>query len=230
MTHIKAPGSQPFTNHEILKVSRSKNVRTGLVLRDTSLAAVIKSLVQYSKTLESSYGASFNEAPIKDTCEDLLSWRFLQCAVEATYRRYVRGTRLMCRCQAVIKLVEKVKQERAASDNAAAKDGLSVTHHGTAIVLGSEKQSALLSIKIAAVHMKDSTKENKTAALFNSNAFYFYVAALLKKLKAIRKKVFSAKKLTFQQFLSGQVPRTTTSSPSMKSMLLRTMSLFSHDP
>lgn len=94
---IGAPGSQPPTGHELLKVSRLANVMMGLVMGDTSLVAVIRSLVQYGKTFELSYDASFDEACISNVCKDHVSSGYLQGAVEATYRRYVRVARLVRR-------------------------------------------------------------------------------------------------------------------------------------
>lgn len=44
------------------------------MLQDTSLNAVIKSLVKYSTTLGSSRNASFDEARISDTCKNLQSF------------------------------------------------------------------------------------------------------------------------------------------------------------
>lgn len=57
MTHIRAPGSQPLTTYELLRLSQSANVITRLVLQNTSPIDVIESLVQYSETFESNYKA-----------------------------------------------------------------------------------------------------------------------------------------------------------------------------
>lgn len=61
MTFFETSGSQLLSDLELLKLSRLPNDVTGVVLRDTRLVSVIKSIVKYSKTLESSCDASFNE-------------------------------------------------------------------------------------------------------------------------------------------------------------------------
>lgn len=63
-----------FTDRVLLKLSRPANVMTKLLLRDTSIAAVIKSLVQYSKSFGPSYDASVEEARISNFRQDLVSY------------------------------------------------------------------------------------------------------------------------------------------------------------
>lgn len=46
---------------------------SGLVLRDAILAAFIKFFVKYSRNLDSSYSASFDEARVASVCEKLVS-------------------------------------------------------------------------------------------------------------------------------------------------------------
>lgn len=69
----------------------------GLLWQDSNLIAVLKSLVQYSKTLQLSYDTSFNEAHISNKWKDLVSGGFLQNAVEAMYQSYISVTQLMGR-------------------------------------------------------------------------------------------------------------------------------------
>lgn len=52
MTFIKAPGSRAHTYHELSKVDRSGSVLTGVVLQDRGLVAVMRSIVEYGRTLE----------------------------------------------------------------------------------------------------------------------------------------------------------------------------------
>lgn len=63
----------------------------------TRLTVVIKYFVHYSKNLESSYSAFFDEARIPDICSDFLFSGFLQGAAEAICRRDFRVLRLVCR-------------------------------------------------------------------------------------------------------------------------------------
>lgn len=65
MTVLEALGSDPQTHHKLLKLSRSAKIMTGLVLRDTNLISVIKSLVQFTETFKCSHDNSFNEARIR---------------------------------------------------------------------------------------------------------------------------------------------------------------------
>lgn len=48
MSIIEVSGSQPLINHKLLKLSWLTSIITGLLLRGTILAAVVKSFVQYS--------------------------------------------------------------------------------------------------------------------------------------------------------------------------------------
>lgn len=62
MTLFKAHGCETLTDHALFKFSRSKKVMGRLVLRDTSLIAIIKFHLQDSRTIESSFNAAFDEA------------------------------------------------------------------------------------------------------------------------------------------------------------------------
>lgn len=86
VTVIEAPALQFFNGHEILKLSRSAKVMSGLLLRDTSLMAVIKSIVQLSETLESSCDVFFDRACKGDTCRNLVSREYVLSVREPVYR------------------------------------------------------------------------------------------------------------------------------------------------
>lgn len=72
MTFIGASGSSPLTDHELIKLNRSNIVMMELLLRDTSLIALMMSLVKYGQTFESSHDAFFDEAHVCDICIDLV--------------------------------------------------------------------------------------------------------------------------------------------------------------
>lgn len=77
MTLIEVSGSYSVTNHDLPKLSGSVRVITGLMLLDSSIIGVIKSLLQYSGTFESSYHASFEKALISDIYKEPVSSEFL---------------------------------------------------------------------------------------------------------------------------------------------------------
>lgn len=62
MTFVTAPGSEVLLDHEQLKLSRSAIEFSGPVLRDFSFKAIITLQVRYSKTFDSSYDMSLQEA------------------------------------------------------------------------------------------------------------------------------------------------------------------------
>lgn len=70
MTLNKTSGSQPLSDHALLKLSTSANFRTRLVSQGTNLTVVSKSLLQHSRTFESSYGESFAAAHVNDICKE----------------------------------------------------------------------------------------------------------------------------------------------------------------
>lgn len=80
MTLFKAPGSQSLTDHDLLELSQSADVNTGLVLQNPSFIAVTELLVQYRNIFESSYGVLFAEARISNVCKKLgVLWTFARC-------------------------------------------------------------------------------------------------------------------------------------------------------
>lgn len=100
---------------------------TELLLRDTSLLAVVKSLVQCSKTFELIYDGSFQQARLSDTFKDLVLCGCLQSKTN-TYRRLIRVTGLVLRFPLSLQHVEKVDHEIAVSDTATGKEELYITH------------------------------------------------------------------------------------------------------
>lgn len=127
----------------------------------TSLIVVVRSLVHYSKSFESNYVASLDEAHISDIWKDLVSCGFLQGTIEAAYRRSIRVKRLACRYPEALQLPEKFNDEAVAGDSAGGTGGLGTTHFDRVLLLHSEKQNALLLLEAAAVHAKDNTKDKK---------------------------------------------------------------------
>lgn len=82
MTLVTAPGSEGFTNHESLQLSSSARVLSGFVFRDLNITFFTRSLVQYSKTLDSSLNVFSEKGRKADVTRDLFSWEFLQGAIE----------------------------------------------------------------------------------------------------------------------------------------------------
>lgn len=68
----------------------------GPAIRDTSLTAVWKCLVQYSKTSDSSYNAYSEKARLADTVGNLVLGKFVHCTRELAYRRHVCVAKQFC--------------------------------------------------------------------------------------------------------------------------------------
>lgn len=68
---------------------------TDFVLQHTSLAAVVRSLVQYNKIFKSSFDAFFDVARTSSVRKDMAPRGSMESATEATIRQYVRVTGLM---------------------------------------------------------------------------------------------------------------------------------------
>lgn len=152
------PSLQPLTDHEVLKVIRATNFKTRLMLRYMSLAAVLKFLLQYSTTFEMSYDSSFNEARASDISKELVSWGFLQGAVETTCSCYVDLRNLLRRYPKAVLLVKKVNENADPSSSAAGTGGLGVKNLDSVLLSQSDLQEALLLTKTVAVSIKEDIK------------------------------------------------------------------------
>lgn len=85
----RASGFEVYTVPEVVKRSSSASLLSGLFIRDKSVTAVIKSLVQYSKTFGLRYNVSFQEALVIDIARDLVSSGDVQDEVESIHCHYV---------------------------------------------------------------------------------------------------------------------------------------------
>lgn len=94
MTLIRASESAARTKHEHVKLSSFTKILSEHFLQDTSVTAVINSLVQYSETFESTYGAFFQEARATNAAKNPSSCGLIYDTVESVYRRYVRARKL----------------------------------------------------------------------------------------------------------------------------------------
>lgn len=184
----KKSGCKSLTDHKLFKLSRSAKNMMRLVLRERPFTAVIKALVQYSKILESGYGASLDEAHLTVIWKHLVSCVFLQCAFETTYRRYINMTRLMRLYLGAILLLENFNGEAAASSSAARKGRLRITHFASDLLLHSEKKKVYFSTRLRLL-LPATTRMRKTTAALSSAPFsYFYNAARLGELKIVHKR------------------------------------------
>lgn len=159
-------------DHELFKLICPANVMTSPLLQDTRLIGFFKSLGHYSKSFQSSYHAIFDEARTSSICKNLVPSGLLQGAVEATYRRYISVTIQRLQCPEDFRLFETVNDEATASNSAARKSRLAITHFNGAMLLESGKQDPLRLFEAAAGRTKSSTKEITTAALSSSRAFF----------------------------------------------------------
>lgn len=85
------------------------------------------SLVQYSKTSDSTYEIPFHATPVADIAKNFGSGGFIRGAVEWSYRRYVHITKLVGCFPESLRLVEKLNCETASKASSATRDALSVT-------------------------------------------------------------------------------------------------------
>lgn len=161
VTLVLTLGAQPLIEHELLVLSAFANIMMGLLLRDPSLVAVIKSVVLHSRIFGSSYETFFDEARIKVICEKLESLGFLQCVVGTVYGRLISVKRLVHRFSKGLELVQMVSDDAAAGDSAAWKGRLDITHPDNPWLLRSERKYALLSIEAVTFRTKIKTKRQK---------------------------------------------------------------------
>lgn len=162
-----------------------------LVLRDKSFTAVIYSFSQYRNTDESSCVESFDQSHIVDVCKELMSYEFVQGAVQARCCCYVRVTRLMRRYLKAPQFVDKVHDKAVASESTAQMGDVDIKHLDSFSLLQG-KSHVLLSFQTTAFHTKFYTNEKRAVALLSSHVICFYAAALPNKLKTVHRSALSA--------------------------------------
>lgn len=81
MNFITASTSERFMDRELLKLSSSAHVLSGLLLKDLSFTAFMRSQVRSNKTFASSYNVSFQKACVTDMAKDLVLRGVVQNAV-----------------------------------------------------------------------------------------------------------------------------------------------------
>lgn len=93
--------------------------------------------------------------------------------------------RLVRRYPDALQLVKLLSDEAALGASAARRGVLGITHRKNVLLLHSENQDAELSIKSAAAHRNDDTKEKRTAAVSRPCSFSFIPTPLLDELVAL---------------------------------------------
>lgn len=225
-TLIKSPESEVPRIHEFSVLSSSVSVRSELVLRDSETTAVMKLLVQYSRSPDSSYEVSFKKARVTDLARDLVSCEFTQGAVESSYRLYVRIKKKVRRFPKPLSLDEKQNDRAPSEHSSAARGALSVTPLSTALLeKGDEHGLLLYNRDVTAL-----TRCRKQTATFNSRAFFLYALSFLRKLRSKHSTVWKKHPFIFNPFLLSEVPQTKSFMLLVKAMFSSTMSLSFYDP
>lgn len=191
----KAICFQVLTDYELLRLSWSARVLSGLVLRDTSLISIIKSLVQYSEMFDSGYDVSLYEAWIAAISKDLVSCVRIQGANESSHRLCFRVNKLMRRFPEALKLVKKINEEAAATDSTG-KSGLGVAHLDNMMLSSSEEQDLLLLIEAVAAH----SALKKQGPTFNCCVFYLYATMLFEELGTVHESAIQGKTSSTEKF------------------------------
>lgn len=155
MIVFRATVSEVLTDQERIKLSISTNSLSGPVPRHTSVTAVLKSLVQYSKTIDSSYDVSFQEACVTDIASDLVLSGFIRGSIKSSYCRYVCVPELVRRFPDALRLVEKLIYEGASKNSSATRGFLGVTRLDSAVLSSADEHSVLLYIEAAAARTRD---------------------------------------------------------------------------
>lgn len=128
MTVIKALDSRGQTLHDLFMRSRSGNVLPGLILRDRSVPAAVKSRARHSDTFDSSNFVSIQKTRVADIVEVPFLGRYLQGSVESSYHRGVGATELGRGLTEALQLVEKLYDECATEDSGATKSSSGASH------------------------------------------------------------------------------------------------------
>lgn len=111
-------------------------------------------LVQYNKNFDSSYNISCQEARVANVATVLISSGFVQGAIESSYCRYARSTKLVERFSKALRLVEKRSSVAESGNSVSAGDALGVTPRDKAKLCSTKKHDLLPYIKGAAAHTR----------------------------------------------------------------------------
>lgn len=153
MTFTTASGWEVLGNHTLLILGSSANVLSGLVLRELSFTAIMRSPVEYSKILDSSHKVSFQETHIIIVADEQVSCGLVQGAVKFGLRRCVRVTTPTRRSTEALRVPKNINDEAASGESASARGALGVTYLDNAVLFSAAEHDLLLYIKTAAARI-----------------------------------------------------------------------------
>lgn len=193
-----------------------------LVHRDRTVPAVIKSLVQYSKTFHLSYDVGLQMADVAGSARNIVPCDFIQGDLESSSSCHVCVTKLMRRFLYALQLIKKLNEEAASKNPSATRETLGVTRLPNPVLLSPDDHDVLLSIEAAIAH----TRRRKQKATSNGRDFYSCDVYSLQELRSMHSTACKKHSLTFSAFLLKAVLQTKTFSLPVKEMFLITMIFF----
>lgn len=162
-------------SHGLLKLKSSATVLLEFVLSASSFTAAISLLLHYSKTFDSSYGASFEDFYVTNSATDSVSCRSVQAEMESYHRRFDHDTELLRGFSEALRLNEKLNDETTSITLTIICGALDATCLNKAVLFSSNDYNVLLFVEALAVHTLDE-KQNST---LNGLFFYSYAAYIL---------------------------------------------------
>lgn len=109
----------------------------------------MKSLVHYSRTLDSTYNIFSQEAFINNFSKDLVWCGLVQGVAESVYRCYVCLTKLVQLFPEPLRLVERINEETAGSILISRRRSLAVTHLDHAVLSNADEHDLPLYVRAA---------------------------------------------------------------------------------
>lgn len=167
MTIARAHEPEVPGDSVLIKLSRSTNMLSKLVFRDTNIIEVIKLLVQYRKSFDLCCEVYFRKVLVADVEREPVSRGLIQGVVGSGYRRYLRATKLLRRLLEGLRLVEKLIDETASEDSTVTRDVLDTSHLDKALLLKADEHDVLLYTEATAAH----TRSRKLNAALDRSAY-----------------------------------------------------------
>lgn len=216
---ITRKDGDPLSTHEKLKISRLSNNKAGMSRQDTAMTDILKSVMVYAKTWESSYEVSFVDATTADIYQDMKPSKWFGDKSPETYKKYIRVGKLIVGFDKALSTLEELGE----SDGTV----LGMVHLDDATLITSPKLFVPYLLRAA-----DNFVRQRERAVWNARAFYKNARDVLDTLHGIyMSEMGDDETLTrFSAFMDTQVRNTATTTVSINTLFLSNTRLFRHNP
>lgn len=149
-----------------MKISQMKSTSTATVCMDRTFLSVMKAILNYGRTFELQYGASFVEARIKDTVDDMMPSQHLLEQSLFSRVRFVRFSRMMIKNENVLPLLESLNEIREGDNE------LGMSYSDREVLQATQSSFVVLFTEAADLYINNPSKPTT----FQSTAFFVFAS------------------------------------------------------